>query len=206
MPDPQTPLEPGKFYHIYKRGINGCDLFKETTNYEYFLRLYDKHISPVADTFAWVLMGNHFHLLVRIKEELHLTGFQNLSGVKNLSSDQLPKPPHQYFSNLFNAYTKAYNNYIERHGNLFERPFHRKHIDSPEYLMQVILYIHLNPVHHGFCDTPEDYPWSSYQTCLSERKTRPKREQVMEWFDNRDNFQHLHQQFPYSMNDYWEFH
>jgi hypothetical protein len=53
--------------------------------------LYDKHISPIADTFAWVLMRNHFHLLVRIKEEEdiknlegllppNLTGFENLSG------------------------------------------------------------------------------------------------------------------------------
>ena len=49
--------------------VNSCDLFHENTNYEYFLELYDKHISPVADTYAWVLMKNHFHLLVRIKEE-----------------------------------------------------------------------------------------------------------------------------------------
>ena len=54
------PLNYGKFYHIYNRGINSCDLFREQTNYEYFLGLYDKHISPVADTYAWVLMKNHF--------------------------------------------------------------------------------------------------------------------------------------------------
>lgn len=63
------PLESGKFYHIYNRGINGCNLFYEPENYEYFLHLYDKYISPVAETYAWVLMRNHFHLLVRIKKE-----------------------------------------------------------------------------------------------------------------------------------------
>lgn len=48
------PLEYGKFYHIYNRGINGCNLFRDNENYEHFLYLYDKHISPVAETFAWV--------------------------------------------------------------------------------------------------------------------------------------------------------
>jgi len=64
------PLNFGKFYHIYNRGINSCDLFHENTNYEYFLGLYEKYISPVADTYAWVLMKNHFHLLVKIRENI----------------------------------------------------------------------------------------------------------------------------------------
>ncbi|HNX55347.1 MAG TPA: hypothetical protein PLG33_00785 [Prolixibacteraceae bacterium] len=123
------PLNYGNFYHIYNRGIDSCNLFTEPDNYEYFLSLYDKYISPVADTYAWVLMPNHFHFLVRLKEEkeivasLHLTGFQNLSGVE-------VKQPHQHFSNLFNAYTKAFNKHTGRHGSLFERPFKRKLIDS----------------------------------------------------------------------------
>jgi len=80
------PLNYGKFYHIYNRGVNGCDLFVEPTNYEHFLNLYDKYISPVADTYAWVLMKNHFHLLVRVKEESEI-GF--LSDAKP-SEDSIP--------------------------------------------------------------------------------------------------------------------
>ena len=57
-------LEFGKYYHIYNRGINSCDLFVENENYEHFLRLYEKYINPIVDTYAWVLMKNHFHLLV----------------------------------------------------------------------------------------------------------------------------------------------
>ena len=64
-----TPLKYGKYYHMYNRGIDGCELFREKTNYEHFLRLYEKYISLIADTYSWCLMGNHFHLLVRIKEE-----------------------------------------------------------------------------------------------------------------------------------------
>ena len=144
-------LKKKQFYHIYNRGINGCNLFEEPENYAYFLRLYDKYISPVAEIYAWVLMPNHFHLLVRLKDkievcrETNLTGFQNLSGLIN-------KSPHQHFSNLFNAYTKAFNKRYHRHGNLFERPFKRKLIDNPVYLTRVLVYIHHNPVHHGFCN------------------------------------------------------
>ena len=83
-------LEYGKIYHIYNRGINKGDVFFETKNYEYFMNLYAKHIDPVSDTYAWCLMKNHFHFLVRIK-------------------DETAKTPHQSFSNLFNAYTKAIN-------------------------------------------------------------------------------------------------
>jgi hypothetical protein len=44
------PIMRGQFYYIYNRGINSCTLFSENDNYEYFLDLYDKYISPVADT------------------------------------------------------------------------------------------------------------------------------------------------------------
>jgi len=63
------PLQYGQFYHIYNRGINGCCLFKENDNYKHFLGLYDKYISPIANTFAWCLMKNHFHFLIRVKNE-----------------------------------------------------------------------------------------------------------------------------------------
>lgn len=66
------PLTYGNYYHIYNRGIDSCNLFRETDNYEYFLSLFDKYISPVADTFAWVLMPNHFHFLVRLKQEVEV--------------------------------------------------------------------------------------------------------------------------------------
>ena len=86
-----APIQHGKYYHIYNRGNNREDLFRSPDNYQHFLRLYEKHIFPVAETFAWVLMKNHFHLLVRVKEveeiklaSKDLTGFQNLSGLNRL--------------------------------------------------------------------------------------------------------------------------
>ena len=120
------PLEYGKYYHVYNRGINSCELFSEKANYEYFLRLYDKYIPLIANTYAWCLMGNHFHLLVRIKEEkeIGLIRLKNkpLSGHKatdrvGIKETETPlavkdpngglknikyKPPSQ-FSHLFNS-------------------------------------------------------------------------------------------------------
>ena len=61
------PLEEGQFYHIYNRGINGENLFKEERNYAYFLQQYAKYLEPVVQTFAYCLLPNHFHLLVRVK-------------------------------------------------------------------------------------------------------------------------------------------
>ena len=61
------PLHYGQYYHIYNRGNNRETLFVEDRNYRHFLRLYAKHITPVADTYAYCLLGNHFHFLVCIK-------------------------------------------------------------------------------------------------------------------------------------------
>jgi hypothetical protein len=63
-------LEHGHFYHIYNHGVGARDLFRCEENYLHFLSLYDKFIEPVAETYAWVLMPNHFHVLVRIKSNV----------------------------------------------------------------------------------------------------------------------------------------
>ncbi|HNY01972.1 MAG TPA: hypothetical protein PKG48_05265 [Bacteroidales bacterium] len=200
------PLEYGNVYHLYNRGIDGCDLFREPANYEYFFNLYIKHIEPIADTYAWVLMKNHFHFLIRIKDRPpDLPGFGNqeglcspkgleassdLPGFKNLEG--LAKSPHQYFSNLFNAYTKAVNKKYDRTGSLFEKNFHRKRITTQDYLRQVLLYIHNNPVHHGFCSHPSEYPWSSYLSCILVQPAHPCRDTVIGWFDDIGNFKYCH--------------
>ncbi len=197
-------LEYGQFYHIYNCGINACNLFKDEDNYRYFLDLYDKHISLIADTYAWVLMPNHFHFMVRIKDEEVVreiinnistskqTGSENLSALEQETEVETEKPPHQYFSNLFNAYSKAFNIRNHRQGALFERPFKRKLIKDKHYLKNVLLYIHNNPVHHGFTNSAMDYPWSSYLSCVSIKPTKLKRENVIGWFDNEANFKSYH--------------
>ena len=174
------PLENGKYYHIYNRGINSYALFKESTNYEYFLKLYDKHIDPIAETYAWCLMKNHFHFLVRLKS------------IEEIQSEKKIQPS-QSFSNLFNAYTKAFNKSYNRHGALFERPFNRKEISYDNYFQNVIVYIHNNPIHHNICEHPLEYPWSSYLTCVSDTETKLQRKEVIGIFGGIENFKFVHQ-------------
>jgi REP element-mobilizing transposase RayT len=172
MSKPET-LQPGNFYHIYNRGINSCNIFTDDRNYGYFLKLYEKYIFQIADTFAWVLMPNHFHFLVKTKDFV-----ENSDRVFNPVRVKTPTPSLQ-FSKLFNAYAQAFNKQEERHGALFERPFKRKLVEGEDYLMELILYIHNNPVRHGFCEKPEQYQWSSYHSCISEKPTKLQRKSVL---------------------------
>lgn len=179
MGNNKIKLQAGNRYHIYNRGINSCAIFTETTNYEHFLALYEKHIRSVADTFAWVLMGNHFHLAVRIlKPEMF----------KDVEVEKLEKTINQAFSNLFNAYTKAFNKKYERTGSLFEHSFKRKLIPDLDYLKKMILYIHDNPVHHGFCSHPLEYPWSSYLSYISLESNKLQRLADSVFIDGDSNY------------------
>ena len=185
------PLEHEKFYHIFNRGNNGINLFYDADCYYHFLRLYEKYIEPVAETSAWCLLKNHFHLLVYIKP-------QNEIDNRKLKYSTVEKPriisASKQFSHLFNAYTQAINKRFKRTGSLFEKPFHRKLITSDDYFQKLIHYIHNNPVHHGFCKNINDYPWSSYGSIISEKPTKIKRKEVIDVFYNLDNFIAYHNQ------------
>ena len=183
------PLENGKYYHIYNRGNNGIDLFYEIENYNHFLRLYEKYIDPIADTFAWCLMKNHFHILVYIKEidEIDVTKLE-------YSSTDKPKiiSASKQFSNLFNAYTLAMNKRYKRTGSLFEKNFKRKVVTSENYFQKLIFYIHNNPVHHKFTEHIVEYPWTSYGTIISTKTTKLQRNRVLEFFADLENFKYYH--------------
>ena len=141
MPTDIPPLAYGTFYHIYNRGNNHENIFVEVRNYAYFLELWWKHVSPIAETWAYCLLRNHFHIVVFIKNRegliTNLTGLEDLSGFNNKK-----KPPHQYFSNFFNAYSRGLNIALQRTGAVFERPFKRIPIDTESYLLSLIIYIH----------------------------------------------------------------
>jgi REP element-mobilizing transposase RayT len=169
----QTLLKNNKFYHIYNKGRKGENIFIENDNYEHFLHLYEKYIEPIANTYAWVLLPNHFHFLIKL-------------------NDKTEKPPHQYFSNLFNAYTKSFNKRYNRYGPLFVSPFKRIEINNSKYFKNLIYYIHNNPVKHGFVEKMFDYPWSSYLTIISIKKTKLKRDTVIGWFNNKKEFIEFH--------------
>ncbi|HUG33662.1 MAG TPA: hypothetical protein VMJ90_02745 [Anaerolineales bacterium] len=189
-----APLLPGMYYHIYNRGNNSENLFLEKRNYPYFLSLYEKHITPVADTFAHCLLRNHFHFSVRIKtEEEYLA--QQSSRILKTQEDLNPKKfnPPQNFSNLFNAYAKAINKAYGRTGSLFEERFGRIPVTNDSYFTTLIFYIHYNPQKHGFVDDFRDWKWSSYHALIGIEETTLKRDEVLSMFDGRKGFEKFHQ-------------
>ena len=206
-----TPLRHGRVYHIYNRGVNRENIFLEKRNYLHFLKLYAQHITPIAYTYAYCLLRNHFHLMVQVKtpEEIrdgeNLTGFENLSGLGETRDQNLTgleelsglagKPPSQVFSNFFNAYAKAINKEYGRAGSLFQRPFGRIEVASDRYFMRLVTYIHHNPVKHNFVTDFRAWPYSSYRAIAATQPTRLERKVVLDWFDGRQGFADAHSQY-----------
>jgi REP element-mobilizing transposase RayT len=181
-PTTRAILAPGKIYHVYTRGNNRETLFKDKENYPYFLRLWFKHIRPVADTYAFCLLSNHFHFAIRVKEieelpEKYATGARHLS-----------KP----FGNCFNAYTKAINKRYQRTGSLFEETYNRKEVGSETYFQRLIAYIHANPQHHRFCEDFRDYLHSSFFELASDFETELLRDELWDSFGGREGFISFH--------------
>src|SRR5687768_17419353 len=163
MPTDIPPITYGTFYHIDNRGNNHENIFFQERNYAYFLNLWWKHVSLVAETYAYYLLRNHFHIVVYIKNREDLTGFGNLSGLNSKI-----KQPSQYFSNFFNAYARGINIAIQRTGALFEHLFKRIPVGSESYLMRLIVYIHKNPQKHKFVKDFRDWNYSSYHELTSD--------------------------------------
>jgi len=194
-----TSLQHGQHYHIYNRGNNQETLFFEERNYRCFLKLYARYIEPVADTYAYCLLGNHFHLLVRIKteeeqEQTHQTLNQTLDQTLKVSETFRVLNPSRQFGNLFNAYAKAINKAYQRTGSLFQNPFGRIPVTSDAYFCHLIAYIHRNPQKHGLVDDFRSWTYSSYHALLSQKPTRLKRDDVLTWFNGAAAFQASHQQ------------
>lgn len=182
------------FYHVYNHGVGGRDLFSEPENYRYFMSLYEKYIGAFAETYAWCLMPNHFHLLIQVKEEdvFNADRVSNPVSIKNINPNPNNLNRSLQFSKLFNAYAQAYNKYLKTRGALFDRPFRRKLIDSEYYLKRAIVHIHLNPVLHRFCTQASVYLWSSYAGYLQNDSAGLPAETVLEWFGSKAHFETMH--------------
>lgn len=180
MPSPPA-LSYDCVYHIYNRGINRENIFIERRNYPFFQLLLEKHIVPTAEIYAFCLLKNHFHLLVRILPS------------ESLIESGISSTPSQRFSNFFNAYAKVINHTYDRVGSLFQHPFGRVLIKTDSQLMQTVRYIHRNPLNHGFVDDFQDWPHSSYEILLSTEESFLARATVLEYFGGREEFIRFHE-------------
>lgn len=142
---------PGNYYHIYNRGNSKQKIFNSESDKSRFSHLlylcngkksfYYKRISaknifsfsfekgqPLIEICAWVLMSNHFHLLIYIPE--------------NSDSENISK----FIGRLESSYLKYFNEKHERSGGLFEGRFKSVLVDDDKYLKHLFSYIHLNPL------------------------------------------------------------
>jgi putative transposase len=221
-----SPLLFDTYYHIYNRGVNGENIFIEERNYDLFLNLYEKHLLPVTDLFAYCLLRNHFHVNLRVKSEEEIIEYKESLDKKTLrvssmnnrhdrqgsladeeaSRARKPLGSHyvsDQFSNFFNAYAKTINKAYRRTGSLFQHPFGRVPITSDRQFWNVIAYIHQNPQKHKFVKDFRDWKYSSYGIILSEKKTSVNRSKVMEWFGSKEDYLSLHNEWVTDAQAKW---
>ncbi len=183
-----TRFEEGNFYHVFNRTVDRKPMFKSDGNYKFFLKKYSKYLSHVVDTYAFCLLGNHFHLLVRVKE--HLAADINLNiGIPGKTAHDIVS--HQ-FRKFFQSYAMALNIQHSRIGTLFQTPFKRALIDKDQYLAQLLYFIHTNPQQHGLIHDFKDWKWSSYERILNDKPSKLKKWEVIEWFGNKEQYKQYH--------------
>lgn len=141
MPRRARELTADGIYHVYNRGNNRVWLFKEPDDFGYFKRcLQEARDALSSRLYHYCLMGNHYHLLVRIRQELDLPRF--LRGVQ--------------LSYLW-YYRKKYG----LKGHLFQGRYKNPRISEESYFLQCGRYIERNPVKALLVSHPAEYPWSS---------------------------------------------
>jgi REP element-mobilizing transposase RayT len=127
-------------YHVLLRGINRQRIFEEAEDYIQFLDcIEDVNKLSGFTLYAYCLMGNHAHLLLKEGAE----------------------PLAMIFRRLGTRYASWFNKKYERGGHLFQDRFRSEPVEDDDYFLTVLAYIYQNPVKGGVCRFPVDYEWSS---------------------------------------------
>ncbi len=108
------------------------------------------------------------------------------------AGNSLEKLISKQFANFFSSYTQAFNKQQKRMGSLFMKNFKRIKVTEDRYFRNLVHYIHYNPVEAGFCNSPAHWEHSSFQDIVSDNKTFLKRDELIDWFDDLENFKLVH--------------
>lgn len=161
---------PGTLHHVIVRGIEKGLIVRDDKDRQAFVtRLADVTRLTATSVYAWALLPNHVHLLVRS------------------STVGLPA----FMRRLLTGYAITFNRRHERHGHLFENRYKSIVCDEDAYFQELVRYIHLNPLRAGLCaDLTElgRYPWCGHSVIAG--KTRypwQDRQYVLSWFGEREN-------------------
>ncbi len=139
----------GLLFHIMVRGNNKQDIFLDSTDYEEFLDAIEGTRTRYPFyLYAYVLMPNHFHLLVEVRQT----------------------PTARLMQALLTRYARGFNRRHQRSGPVFQGRYKAIVCEQKSYLLELTRYIHLNPVRAGFVRRPGKWPWSGHSEYLG--KTR----------------------------------
>jgi len=191
-----TRFENDGIYHIYNRSIDKKLMFTSDRNYEFFIRQFDKYLSNYITIYAYCLLGNHFHFMVKVNDLTDLTTFKKLS---NLEQSNQQKTTHdivsQQFKKFFQSYAMAFNKEQNRIGTLFQTPFKRVRVEDENYLRELICYLNTNAQKHNLVEDFKDWKWSSYHNLISNKDTKLQKDEVIQYFDDIDNFKYCHLEY-----------
>lgn len=149
MGHPRRISFPEALYHISSRGNNCENIFVDNLDKLRYLKILKKYKDRFHFyIYAYCLMSNHIHLLLRTKEG-------NISKIMH---------------SINTSYTVYFNKKNNRKGHLFQGRYHSIIVDKEEYLLALIRYIHLNPVRARIVQFAQEYFWSSYREYLSNLK------------------------------------
>ncbi len=187
-------LSPGEYFHVCNRAVGSEKLFTCDEDYDYFIHLFIKYITPLADVFAYSLLPNHFHFFLRFLERRAIWNRMEELEYAHNQPEAMPRFLLQQFSNFFNAYVKVFNYKQDRKGKLFMEPFCRKTVDTPVYFTKMIHYVHVNVLHHGLCSSLDNWAYSSYPAIIKGNVPWIKSAEVIDWFGSAEEFIRFHSQ------------
>lgn len=197
-----TPILGGRYYHIFNRGTNRQLIFYKEENYSYFLRLLNKYLSDYVHFLSFCLLPNHFHLVVKVRDEIYVENKKNRSLstknsgngslVRHTDEGEIGKLTVRQLKRLFITYAMAINKQENRVGNLFDPKYKRLEITKQDYLEYVIFYTNYNSEKHGLIDDYKNYKFSSFQAIKGKSKTSIDREFVLNIYGGRDEFLNYH--------------
>ncbi len=137
---------PGAWYHVMNRGRRREDVFPLSSDYDAFLQIIRETVDAWGlKVSAYSLLPNHYHLLVQTPEGNISRCMRHINGV----------------------YTQRFNRSHEMDGQLFRGRYKAVLVEDDSHLLEVMRYIHRNPLRAGLVECLDDYPWSSHLGYLS---------------------------------------
>lgn len=137
-------------YHVMWRGIDRQQIFLDDADSIKFLALCAAVLNEWFQILAFCLMGNHLHLLIKTKKDT-------------------PEAMEIAMKKLGIRYAQYFNRRYLRVGPAFQGRYKSVPVQTRNYFLRVMRYIHQNPVKAGLCESPEEYPWSSYIDYFGQR-------------------------------------